>query len=288
MSDESVRNEFAVFREDVVRCPGRDGGASLLGVVESVGGHSDSEDEETGEEPLEKGKARVSWYKKQVVSQALIHHPLPGSVVLDPQPSSLNPQPSSSTTMLWRSFRNATCPQLSTFIPSALDPQPSTLPQHNPAVEDVRELEVVDRAMLHHDIVAKSSDPLGQSGFVTTVDVLCDLRFCSSGREVKGVNSKELVPLQPLKPGGFAVYGGWLGKVEEALDHVIVRFADGSVCRVSNADPETLVPLGEDVGNEESPYHPGIRVRATSRSLVHARCPSHTRQPASLPSHASP
>jgi len=74
MSDESVRNEFAVFREDVVRCPGRDGGASLLGVVESVGGHSDSEDEETGEEPLEKGKARVSWYKKQVVSQSQRPH----------------------------------------------------------------------------------------------------------------------------------------------------------------------------------------------------------------------
>ncbi|KAJ1484595.1 hypothetical protein T484DRAFT_1796587 [Baffinella frigidus] len=206
-ADESVRKEFAVFREDVVRCPGREGGTTLLGVVESVGGHSDSEEEELGTEPLEKGKARVSWYKKLL----------------------------------------------------------------NPQVEDVRELEVVDRAMLHHDIVAKSSDPLGQSGFVTSVDVLCDLRFCASGREVKGVNSRNLVPLQPLKPGGFAVYGGWLGKVEEALDHVVVRFADGSVCRVSNADPETLVPLGEDVGNEESPYFPGIRVRATSRSLVHAR-----------------
>ena len=208
-ADESVIQEFAVFREDVVRCPVR--ADSLLGVVESVGGHSDDEGDEEGLEPLEKGKARVSWYKSL----------------------------------------------------------------HNPVVEAVRDLEVVDRAMLHHDIVALASDPLGQSGFVTSVDILCDLRFVSSGREVKGINSRDLIPIQPLKIGGYAVYGGWLGKIEEALDHVIVRFPDEglgtTVARFSNADPEMLVPLGEGVGNEESPYFPGVRVRATHRAACHAR-----------------
>lgn len=74
--------------------------AVSVGVVESVGGQSDSEEEDENDEPLEKGRARVSWYKK-------------------------------------------------------LD---------NPVVEDVRELTVIDRALMHHDIVALRSEPTGQMG----------------------------------------------------------------------------------------------------------------------------
>ena len=35
-----------------------------MGVIESVGGHSDDEEEGEEAEILERGKARVSWYKR--------------------------------------------------------------------------------------------------------------------------------------------------------------------------------------------------------------------------------
>jgi hypothetical protein len=35
-----------------------------VGVIESVGGHSDGEEEGEEAETLERGKARVSWYKR--------------------------------------------------------------------------------------------------------------------------------------------------------------------------------------------------------------------------------
>ena len=128
--------EFAVFREDIVRSA-VDGG-NLLGVVEGVGGHSDSEEDEDDFAELAKGSARVSWYKK-------------------------------------------------------LD---------NPATVAVDSLEVVDRALLHHDVVARKSAPLGQSGYITAVDVMCELRFLATGEVISGIDSRLLQQIQPLKQVG--------------------------------------------------------------------------------------
>jgi hypothetical protein len=124
--------EFAVFREDVVRSVN---GEDLLGVVEGVGGHSDSEEDDPELEELAKGSARVSWYKKA----------------------------------------------------------------DNPATVAVDSLEVVDRALLHHDVVARRSAPLGQAGYVTAVDVTCTVRFLDDGRVRGGVDSRLLQQVQPLK-----------------------------------------------------------------------------------------
>lgn len=124
--------EFAVFREDVVRSVAGD---ALLGVVEGVGGHSDSEEDDQEYEELAKGSARVSWYKKA----------------------------------------------------------------DNPATVAVDSLEVVDRALLHHDVVARKSAPLGQAGYVTAVDVKCTVRFLATGEVMEGVDSRLLQQVQPLK-----------------------------------------------------------------------------------------
>ncbi len=125
--------EFAVFREDVVRS--RVAEDTLLGVVEGVGGHSDSEEDDHEYEELAKGSARVSWYKKA----------------------------------------------------------------DNPATVLVESLEVVDRALLHHDVVARKSAPLGQAGYVTAVDVKCTVRFLATGEVMEGVDSRLLQQVQPLK-----------------------------------------------------------------------------------------
>ena len=60
---DDVRNEFAWFKQDVVRCKYTERQA-LLGVIELVGGHhGDGEDDDEGQEPLEAGKARVRWFR---------------------------------------------------------------------------------------------------------------------------------------------------------------------------------------------------------------------------------
>lgn len=94
-----IEREFAIYRDDVVRTRGD----SLIGVVEGVGGHSDSEEDEEEFAQLPKGSARVSWFKKT----------------------------------------------------------------DNPATVLADTLEVVDRALVHHDVIARRSAPLGQSGYVT-------------------------------------------------------------------------------------------------------------------------
>jgi len=109
---EQLAKEFHVFREDVVRSIRSGAADGLLGVVEAVGGHSDSEAEEEELEELGQGRARVSWYKRV----------------------------------------------------------------DNPETVAADSLEVVDRALLHHDVVARRSAPLGQSGYVTAVDIACKVR----------------------------------------------------------------------------------------------------------------
>lgn len=153
---------------------------------------------------------------------------------------------------------------------------------------------LVDRAMLHHDIVARASDPLvrrlyspslraypfdcivsrtcflvsqGQSGFVTCVDVVCDLRYTGSGRVVRGVNARKLRPLHPLRPGVYAVHCGWLARVEDAQPNVIVRFDDGAEVCVFESGPEDLLPLVGGQTDSESSYIPGMRVRVSTSAL---------------------
>ena len=41
-----------------------------------------------------------------------------------------------------------------------------------------------------------------------------------------------------LLPGHFALHDDWVGRIEEVLDDVVVRFEDGSECLVKSADPE--------------------------------------------------
>lgn len=57
--EDKLAEEFAVFREDIVRSTNHDSAEGLLGVVEAVGGHSDSEEDEEDLQPLQKGAARV-------------------------------------------------------------------------------------------------------------------------------------------------------------------------------------------------------------------------------------
>lgn len=59
------------------------------------------------------------------------------------------------------------------------------------SVEKVADLQVVDRAFMHGDIVALASDPLGQTGTVMDVDMAVDLET-SNKEVVKNIDSRLL------------------------------------------------------------------------------------------------
>ena len=50
---DKLAEEFAVFREDIVHSTDHDPSEGLLGMVEAVGGHSDSEEDEEDLQPLQ-------------------------------------------------------------------------------------------------------------------------------------------------------------------------------------------------------------------------------------------
>lgn len=135
------------------------------------------------------------------------------------------------------------------------------------SVEKVTDLQLVDRAFMHGDVVALASDPLGQTGTVVDVDMSVDLEV-SNKEIVRDIDSRLLRRVRALTPGDNVIHGHWLGRVEEVLDNVTVVFEDGSKCKVLHAEPARLVPNDESLMDDtESPYYPGQRVRAASSAV---------------------
>ena len=135
------------------------------------------------------------------------------------------------------------------------------------STQNFNDVEVVDRAFLHGDFVASSSDPTGQVGVVVDVNMSVDL-LAHDGSIVKEVSSKDLKRIRDFTVGDYVVLGPWLGRIDDVLDNVTVLFDDGSVCKVSKADPMNLKPISKNILEDgHFPYYPGQRVRAKSSSI---------------------
>ncbi|GAB4838546.1 Probable ubiquitin-conjugating enzyme E2 23 [Ancistrocladus abbreviatus] len=132
---------------------------------------------------------------------------------------------------------------------------------------NLNDLTVIDRGFLHGDYVASNLDPTGQIGLVVDVNISVDL-LAPDGSIVKDVSSRDLKRVRDITVGDYVVYGPWLGRVDDVLDNVTVLFADGSVCKVMQAEPLRLAPISRNLlENAHCPYHPGQRVRASSSSV---------------------
>ncbi|KAJ8452965.1 hypothetical protein Cgig2_014728 [Carnegiea gigantea] len=129
------------------------------------------------------------------------------------------------------------------------------------------ELTVVDRGFLHGDYVASALDPTGQVGLVVDVNISVDLR-APDGSAVKDISSRDLKRVRDITVGDYVVCGPWLGRVDDVLDNVTVLFDDGSVCKVTRAEPLQLRPITKNLLEDgHCPYHPGQRVRSSSSSV---------------------
>ncbi|KAL1295760.1 hypothetical protein HN51_056609 [Arachis hypogaea] len=129
------------------------------------------------------------------------------------------------------------------------------------------DVEVVDRGFLHGDFVAAASDPTGQVGVVVDVNTSVDL-LAPDGSTIKEISSKNLKRIRDFTIGDYVVLGPWLGRIDDVLDNVTVLFDDGSVCKVTKADPLNLKPISKNMLEDvHFPYYPGQRVRASSSSV---------------------
>ncbi|TKY50747.1 ubiquitin-conjugating enzyme E2 23 [Spatholobus suberectus] len=135
------------------------------------------------------------------------------------------------------------------------------------STQNFSDVEVVDRGFLHGDFVAAASDPTGQVGVVVDVNICVDL-LAQDGSIIKDVSSKSLQRIRDFTVGDYVVLGPWLGRIDDVLDNVTVLFDDGSVCKVSKADPLNLKPISKNILEDgHFPYYPGQRVRASSSSV---------------------
>ncbi|KZV52392.1 hypothetical protein F511_33355 [Dorcoceras hygrometricum] len=133
--------------------------------------------------------------------------------------------------------------------------------------ESTNDVTVMDRGFLQGDYVAATSDPTGQVGIVVDVSITVDL-LMHDGSVLKDQSSKDLKRIREFTVGDHVVLGPWLGRIEDVVDNVTVLFDDGSVCKVMNADPLRLKPVGKKImENGHFPYYPGQRVKASSSSI---------------------
>ncbi|KAJ4836130.1 hypothetical protein Tsubulata_036728 [Turnera subulata] len=118
-----------------------------------------------------------------------------------------------------------------------------------------------ERGFIHGDIVCSVTDPSGQMGRVTSVNMFVDLESIH-GKIIKNVDSKKLLRIRSLLLGDYVVYGPWIGRVEKIVDAVTIIFDDGTSSEVTGQDLEKLVPISRNLIEDSAfPYYPGQRVQ---------------------------
>lgn len=130
--------------------------------------------------------------------------------------------------------------------------------QQSGEILDGSKLILVDRSLMHGDVVGLSSNPLGQSGTVVEVDLSVDIRL-ANGTLIQDISAKRLGHIRQFSAGCYALYQQWLGKIEEVLDDIVVCFEDGSMCEIKDVAYPVVVPVTLSATDDESmcPYWPG-------------------------------
>ncbi|MBA0626823.1 hypothetical protein Godav_004416 [Gossypium davidsonii] len=124
-----------------------------------------------------------------------------------------------------------------------------------------------ERGFPHGDIVRSITDPCGQMGRVTKINMFVNLENVH-GKIVKNINSKQLSKLHSISVGDIVVNANWIGRVVKLVDCVSIIFDDGSKCEVTAVDHEKLVPVSSNlIDDPQYRYYPGQRVRVVPSNV---------------------
>ncbi|EKX31190.1 hypothetical protein GUITHDRAFT_122599, partial [Guillardia theta CCMP2712] len=127
----------------------------------------------------------------------------------------------------------------------------------NDKMELITDLRVLDRTLLHGDTVIHDR----KKGVVTSTRIHVDIRF-SDGMLINDVDTRDMRHLQPMRQGNWVVSEGWLGRVLNCKEDIVVRFDDGASCLVSSNSSSDLVPVQKMY--ERSPFFPSMMVKANN------------------------
>ncbi|KAJ3330077.1 hypothetical protein HDU76_006471 [Blyttiomyces sp. JEL0837] len=131
-------------------------------------------------------------------------------------------------------------------------------------------IELVDRAMVHGDLVRmKSQPPTSQSGIVIRSRLIMDIKHVISGKVIESVDCVDLKYALDIEEGLIVGYRDWVGQVEELWDQVAIIFEDGSVCFPK--DQNELEPADNLDDNSHfamARFYPGQPVRAQTKSTL--------------------
>ena len=102
-------------------------------------------------------------------------------------------------------------------------------------MEPIAGLTVVDRAILHGDVVVRRvASPAGAAHHLagTVLSTTVTLRHAAphGGKPcaVRESDAREILPLQPFRVGTFVVRDGWLGRVDSWLEETDLSSPDGT------------------------------------------------------------
>jgi len=136
-------------------------------------------------------------------------------------------------------------------------------------------LTVVDRPHLLGDIVARATDPGGESGMICEVQTSANVRFVVSGAEIEGHRSLELG--SKVCEADVAVHGSmnWAGFVRGAVFSVVLMTESGFVFMfpsISSQEAPQFIGLNEEEDPGLCPHFPGQQVLVKRDTLRNAAC----------------
>jgi ubiquitin-conjugating enzyme E2 O len=155
------------------------------------------------------------------------------------------------------------------------DGQVEVLWNNNQRISQVHhtKLTLVDRGLVHGDVVASISDPFGQTGVVIDVVLSVDLMLVKYGQRIPNVFCKYLTDIHPFMLGRHVTLKNppkRVGTIDDVIYDVEVQFPDNSKCILRNATPEILKIIEDDVSEDEDVpirnylYYPSQVVSATA------------------------
>lgn len=104
--------------------------------------------------------------------------------------------------------------------------------------------------------MARADDPQGQSGAVIDVEIMATVNLPNT--EVVVTSTRNLRTVHPFMQGVRVARGGWLGKCVGCDHNVLIRFDDGSICRVLDVSPEVLPLPNKQEEYDETTYFPSM------------------------------
>lgn len=84
---------------------------------------------------------------------------------------------------------------------------------HEPALEPLEELNVIDRAFVVGDSVARAENATGQSGIVTQLHVCLDVEI-PGGLRLGNISTRCVQQIRDFIPGFYVLHNGWVGRIQ--------------------------------------------------------------------------